>query len=268
MDPTVTTAPARLSSYDAEIVAPWFALSGCDADSPQWATAWVALASAGLATRHSLRLFANEEDLATNVRAEDTTAAHTVRLALVAGARYAVAHQLPSGESTAPVAALGTADNADTTDTADTAVLWNAAYPADDAAPAGDSQVDAGIGVAVVLALFHACPAVLAGALALGPEHRAGRVLTELDARVAGIYDHAAGALAVQVSAARTAQTTAAPKSRRLGSAWPPLVELVLREAIRDEVFAEHIIMRMAGTDFGIGYVVLPDGRWLILHTG
>lgn len=157
---------------------------------------------------------------------DETRAAQTVKLALTAGALYARTGHAPQ---------------------------WPTAVP-----------MNAGLGVEIVLGLFHKYPDLIAQALATPPEIRVQHLIAAVSTQVVGVFPNACAALA--------ALLTRPPANLRRAEETVPLgasaiEDLVLTEAIRDDVFAEHVIMRLAQSHLdGLDYVLLPSATWFIMR--
>lgn len=159
---------------------------------------------------------------------DETRAAQTVKIAVTAGALYA---KLDQGSRWPTVVPMGP-----------------------------------GLGVEIILALFHKYPALVAQALAAPPEHRVDTVLAAASAQAVGVFPDARAALAALLANP--------PVDHRRSDETVPLgtsavEDLVLTEATRDDVFAEHVIMRLAETHVdGLDYVLLPSATWFIMRAG
>lgn len=225
--------PPAVRENDRHLIAPWFRITGHNELSPEWAITWAALVAAGLAGEHGLTLWptAHEESLP-----EDTLAAQLVTLALNAGARYSLA-------TTPPQHAEGVPQAED------------------------HLNIDAGTAVAVVLALLRKIPSILREALSSGKEQRVELVLAELRARVIGVFPNAPAALDAQIATTKATAVHALGATALTEGPWPPLIELVLQGAVKDEIVAEYVLLQAdEAMATGLGCVVLPDNQWLVFR--
>lgn len=124
-------------------------------------------------------------------------------------------------------------------------------------------DVGPGAGAALVLDVLLRYPDMLATALSHSPQDATQQILAILSERVTGIYLDAPSALASHIIAVRSAS---AEHAATPGEPWEALVDLVLREAVLDDVFAEHVLLEMSNASPKLlDVAVLPDGRWVVL---
>lgn len=133
-----------------------------------------------------------------------------------------------------------------------------------DSAGSRTVEMNAGLGVEVILALLHKYPTLVEQMLDAKRDQRVDFLLTAASARVVGVFADARAALTALLAAAyqqtrRTDDSSARP--------WPHVVNVVLTEAVRDDVFAEHVIVRLSEARVdALDYALLPSGNWLILQ--
>lgn len=221
-----TTPPVK--DHERHLVQPWFALTGLDESSAEWTAVWKALTAAELAGEHGLTLWPTDREAAV-LDVTQTVAARTVRMALESGALYA----LPHGDA-AP-----------------------SSSPGSQVLPLTPS-----LGVEIVLGLLHRDEALFHEVLQAAPQDAVQRILAAARGRVVGVYGDAPTALAAQIARARSESGRQAPDRPVM---WPLLVEVILRAAVTDEVFAEHVLLELRGTPGEpTDFLVLPGGGWMV----
>lgn len=131
----------------------------------------------------------------------------------------------------------------------------------------GRVEVGPGVAVAVVLAFLNKHKHVGDDILRAPYEQRLARTVTELRKRVVGVFLGAPAALSALVTDARVNTVREVGAVALANRPWPAVVDFVVREAVKDDVFAEHIILQLdqSGID-GLGCIVLLDEYWLMLR--
>lgn len=131
----------------------------------------------------------------------------------------------------------------------------------------GTVAPNAGLGVEVALAMLNRRPSLITDVLDVEHGTAVLRLLSEIDNRVVGLFDSASSALAAQLAMVRATALT--ETSIAESTLWHPLVDLVATEATKDEVFAEHLLIRVRETGAAsLDSEVLPSENWMTLHTG
>jgi hypothetical protein len=142
-----------------------------------------------------------------------------------------------------------------------TALSAGALYAASDfESSAGDVELDAGLGVEVMLALLNKLPRCAGLTVETSVDTASAQLARAAHATVVGVFNDAPAALASLMS---SLLKEVAPLE-----GWPPLVALLMEEAVRDDVFAENMIIKLSAGSFGIDYVVLESGNWLLFRSG
>jgi hypothetical protein len=125
-------------------------------------------------------------------------------------------------------------------------------------------EIGPGGGVAFVLEVLHRNPEMLATALNHPPQDAVQQILLVISERAIAVYPDACSALASHIVAIRSA---AAEHAIEPAEPWEALVDLVLDEAVKDDVFAEHVLLQMDKVDPKmLDVIVLPDGQWVVLR--
>lgn len=243
MTTMTTTRPFRHDEPQAAYQH-WVDITGLDTGTPQWQSVWQALRERDLVGEGGLRM--REQDLADPELVPGRSVnSRIVQMALTAAARY-------------PQAVL------------------NPPTPADDEEPRwpaeqtpGADPMDPVLGVEIALTLiFDHLPRFLEPAV----EQATNLLLDEMTARVVGVFPDASTALAALIEQTRRDQQPTKKDQKAtppLLQEWPPLVETILTQATKDEIFAEHIFVTTKATGAAhLSYAILPRSHWLILHTG
>jgi hypothetical protein len=124
-------------------------------------------------------------------------------------------------------------------------------------------EVGPGGAVALVLELLYRDPDVLTVALNCPPKDGVQHILAVLAQRVTGVFADAPSALSSQIDALRA---NVVAGERPLAGDGEALVNLVLDEAVKDEVFAEHVLLQMNNANPSpLDVVLLPGGQWVVL---
>jgi hypothetical protein len=235
-----TTQTPAVQDHERPLLQPWFDLTGLDESSPEWGKVWRAITSAGLANGHGLILWPTPAEAEAEVGLAQTIAARTIRVAMEAGARCAKA--LP----------VSTHSGGTTVEHA-----RSAAWPvSEDLVPMTES-----LGVEVVLGLLHKVPSLVQATLSLSPQASVQRILAEIGARVVGVFADAPSALLAEIGLVRSVAAASGPE---YGGPWHPLIELILQEVVNEDIFSEHVFLRLRETGVGgVDFVVLPSGNWM-----
>lgn len=226
--------PRRLNDDDRSTLAGWFAASGKDETSEDWAAAWSALVHAKLAGDHGLIRWPTSQD-GQDEDPEDVFAAHKATLAVQAGAQFAQVNVTGKHAKDPPAE--------------------------------GGLQVGPGLAVGVVLAVLDRHKGFRRHLVSTPAEQRVLQAVTELHRLLVGVFEDACTALSALVGDARV------NAARQMGAAaltsfpWPVIVDLVVREATKDVVFAEHLLLQLNQDKAAdIGCVLLPSGEWVIMR--
>lgn len=130
-------------------------------------------------------------------------------------------------------------------------------------ATSGDVDVNAGVGVEVMLGLLDRRPDLFEPELGGSLQERVDHLVSAAAGCVVGVFTDASAALATLISSLRGDPWFSEYSSQT----WPPLVHLLTEEAVRDDVFAEHIIVQLGATEtYNLDYFLLPSGNWLLFH--
>lgn len=231
ISPTVPTAGPFQHSEPHAAYAQWVQITGLDDTTPSWELVWDAFGAHGLVEDGHIRQ--RKEDLADpELVPGDSVNARRVRVALLAGARYAASIAQPEG------------------------------LPAPEAPGSGPYPIGPVLSVEIALALLHdhLPPAFLQQPVLEAAEQLVGK----MTAMGCAVYGKASYALAHEITAAR------APADDGEGAAeaavWPMLIETILTQAIHDEVFAEHILVVLNESHAPLRFALLPRKHWLMYH--
>jgi len=210
----------------------WLQITGLDDTTPQWHEVWRAFAAHGLVTDSRIQQ-RKEDEADPELVPGDSINARRVRIALLAGARYAASLTPPEGAPQAPEE------------------------------PGTESySIGPVLSLEIALALLHDH---LSAEFLQQPVPAAAEQLVEtMTVMDCAVYGKASYALAHEITAARRPPNTGDGAAEP--AVWPELVETILTQAVHDEVFAEHILVVLNETRAPVRFALLPRKHWLIYH--